>query len=126
MRKLTEPLEKDIEKSILQYLEFLPECFAWKNVSGGFFNTKTKTFRKQTNKYAINGTSDILGIYRGRMLAIEVKRPSNKLRNKDQDTFISMVNSHGGIAFYAGSIEEVKDKLNAPASCKEQNKQGAQ
>ncbi len=126
MRKLTEPLEKDIEKSILQYLEFLPMCFAWKNVTGGFFDTKTKTFKKQRNKYAINGSSDILGVYDGRFLAIEVKRPSNKLRNKDQDNFIKLINSHGGIAFYAGSIDEVKERLDAPASCKEQNKQGAQ
>lgn len=112
MKKLTlEPLEKDIEKSILQYLDCLPGCFAWKNVTAGYFDTKTKTFKKQRNKYAINGVSDIIGVYKGNFLAIEVKRPSNKARPIEQVLFIDHVNKHGGTAFFATSIDDVKKGL---------------
>jgi penicillin-binding protein-related factor A (putative recombinase) len=110
-KKAPAPLEKEIEKSILEYLEHLPECYAWKNVTGGFFNTKTKTFRKQTNKFAINGTSDILGIYKGKFLAIEVKRPSNKVRPQEQLNFINQINIMGGKAFFATSIDDVREAL---------------
>jgi penicillin-binding protein-related factor A (putative recombinase) len=109
--KGSEPLEKEIETSILQYLERLPECFAFKNQSIAVFDPSKKIFRKAKSKYLINGSSDILGVFRGKFLAIEVKRPSNKKRNEDQDSFIENIRIHGGIAFYATSIEDVKQGL---------------
>jgi penicillin-binding protein-related factor A (putative recombinase) len=114
MKKIkgSEPLEKEIETAILQYLEILPECFAFKNQSIAVFDPSKKIFRKARSKFLINGTSDILGIFRGKFLAIEVKRPSNKLRNADQDNFIENIKIHGGIAFYATSIDDVKKGLN--------------
>lgn len=112
MKKLTVELsEKDIETSILRYLEFIPGCYAWKNHTGGYFDSKTKTFKKQRSKYAINGVSDILGVYNGKFVAIEVKKPSNKKRTTEQSAFIEVVIKNGGIAFYATSIEDVKQGL---------------
>jgi penicillin-binding protein-related factor A (putative recombinase) len=109
--KAPEPLEKEIETSILQYLEFVPNCYAWKNQSIAVFDPRKKTFRKAASKFLINGVSDILGTYQGKFLAIEVKRPSNKKRNEDQDHFIKNINDRGGIAFYATSIDDVKKGL---------------
>lgn len=103
--------EKEIETSILAYLEHLPGCYAWKNQSVGVYDPVQKKFRKSKSKYSINGVSDILGIYNERFLAIEVKSPTNKKRNIQQDTFINCINAMGGIAFYATSIDEVKNKL---------------
>jgi penicillin-binding protein-related factor A (putative recombinase) len=103
--------ETAIEQSILQFLECLPGCYAWKNPTSGYFDVKRKTFRKQTSKYAINGVSDILGVYQGRFLAIEVKDPQNKERPELQKNFINQVNSFGGIGFFATSIEDVKKEL---------------
>ena len=112
MRTLTKkPTEKEIEKSILQYLEFLPNCYAWKNNSVGVFDPTKKVFRKSKNKFAINGVSDILGVYKGRFLAIEVKTPQNKKRTQEQNDFIEQIKKNDGIAFYATSIEEVKAEL---------------
>ena len=62
------------------------------------------------------GISDIIGIYRGRFLAIEVKRPGNKLSDK-QAQFLRSVSASGGIAMVAYSVDDVindlglKDKL---------------
>jgi penicillin-binding protein-related factor A (putative recombinase) len=111
MKSALRESEKDIEKSILRYLEHLSHCFAWKNNSTGIFDPQKKIFRKSRNKYAINGVSDILGVYRGRFLAIEVKRPENRERPIDQRIFIDHINKQGGIAFFATSLEEVRAKL---------------
>ncbi len=52
------------------------------------------------------GISDIIGIYQGRFLAIEVKTPKGKLTDS-QRAFIQRVNREGGIAFVARSVEDV-------------------
>jgi penicillin-binding protein-related factor A (putative recombinase) len=110
-QKAPEPLEKEIETSILQYLEFVPSCYAWKNQSSAIFDPTKKVFRKAKSKFLINGVSDILGIFNGQFLAIEVKRPSNKVRPDDQVNFIKHINSMGGKAFFATSIDDVKEGL---------------
>lgn len=113
-RKKELPLsEKQIETQILQYLECVANCYAWKNQSVGIYDPSKKTFRKPVSKYSINGVSDILGIYNGRMLAIEVKTPKNTKRTESQNKFIEQITRLGGIAFYATSVNEVKEKLKS-------------
>jgi hypothetical protein len=56
------------------------------------------------------GISDILGIYRGRFLAIEVKRPGGKL-TPDQQRFLDRVKIEGGISFVARSVDDVVEGL---------------
>ena len=106
--------EKEIENSILAYLQALPGCFAWKNQSTGVYDPTKGIFRKSKNKFHLNGVSDIIGIYKGKFLAIEVKTPKNKLRPDHQVSFIAQINMSGGLAFFATSVEEVKEKLLAP------------
>lgn len=57
------------------------------------------------------GVSDILGIYKGVPLAIEVKWGRNKATEK-QIAFQEEFRKNGGIAFVANSIEEVEKKLS--------------
>lgn len=47
----------------------------------------------------------------GRLLAVEVKSPTGKVR-PEQTAFLAEVVRHGGIAFVARSVEEVSAKLN--------------
>lgn len=56
------------------------------------------------------GISDIIGIHRGRFLAIEVKRPGNKLSDR-QARFLRSVSDAGGIALVAYSVDDVIDGL---------------
>lgn len=59
--------------------------------------------------------SDILGIMpSGKLLAIEVKTPSGRVSEGQQD-FINMVNSHGGVAFVARSVQEAVDNIKKHA-----------
>ena len=78
----------------------------WKNWSGPM------TYPK--------GIADILGCYKGKMIAIEIKAsdwkppgPYSKQwkHYQAQCEFIRNVNDAGGIAFFAQSAEEVVEKL---------------
>jgi hypothetical protein len=57
------------------------------------------------------GISDIIGCYKGRMIAIELKAPKGVL-SLAQEEFIRRINDAGGLAFCARSIDEVIYGLN--------------
>lgn len=56
------------------------------------------------------GSSDIIGIYRGLFLAVEVKTPKGRV-SADQQIFLDAVNRAGGIAFVARDKKDVKTML---------------
>lgn len=102
--------ERVIESEILNWLHY-KKIFCWKNVSGGWFDPVRKRFRKQVSRFAINGTSDVLGVLKdGRFLAIEVKAKYGKA-SPEQLSFIDKINSSGGIAFIAKSVDDVSERL---------------
>lgn len=97
-------LEKDIQKDILDYLRYRG-IFCWKQNNAGI--------RKPDGGYiptGLRGVSDILGIFNGKFLAIEVKQPGNSLSTQQSD-FLSMVNEKGGIGFVAYSIDDIDKHL---------------
>jgi len=107
--KLTkpEPLESDIQAAILRALKIHPAC-AW----AGRFNSGAQVIgegkaRRFVRFSSIKGLSDIIGqLNDGRMLAIEVKRPSGRVTD-DQAAFIGLVKNSGGVAFVARSVADV-------------------
>jgi hypothetical protein len=98
--------EKDVTKQIRSLLNNL-RIFHWKNWSGPM------TYPK--------GIADILGIYKGKFLAIEVKRegweppePTNLQAYKhfkEQQDFLISIRDNGGYAFFAQSVDDVIDRL---------------
>ncbi len=98
-------LESAIKGEIMQWLA-LQKIFAWVNTSTGIYDPTRGCFRKLNGRGQRKGTSDVLGIYKGRPLAIEIKRPGGKPTD-DQVRFIEDFKTHGGIAFVATSIEDV-------------------
>lgn len=109
-------LEKRTERAILDWLTTkLRRGFFWKNESVGIYDQASGSYRKSNNPYAINGTSDILGIWEnGRFIAIEVKRPGNENGASDeQKAFIAQINRRGGLAFVATSVEKVEQEFRA-------------
>jgi hypothetical protein len=105
--------EKEIESAILDLLKTVPYGFFWKNNSGGVFDPTKRVFRKNTNPHIINGVPDILGLIDGMFIGIEVKKPKpNKTYpSKDQKAFIAKVESVGGIAFVARSVQDIEEFL---------------
>lgn len=102
-------LEKQIENLILSYLKS-KKILAWQNSSVGIFDAKIGKYRRKNSIHRIVGVSDILGIYAGRFLAIEVKSEKGRL-SLPQKEFIDQINAQGGIAFVARSIEDVESNL---------------
>jgi hypothetical protein len=88
-----------VKKQILDYLK-ARGIFHWVNQAG----------RIPGRKLLKTGIADILGVFRGRMLAIEVKAPGEKPSDK-QEEFIADVNRHGGIAFVAKSVDDVEHEF---------------
>jgi hypothetical protein len=104
--------EKLIENQIL-FLLFKKGIFSWKTQSVGIFDPIKKIYRRSNNKFHIKGVSDILGILpTGKFLAIEVKSKTGRA-SPEQIKFINTINDHGGLAFIARSVEDVKEQLNA-------------
>lgn len=86
--------EKEITHGIRNLLKTF-RIFHWKNF-GGPMGEK--------------GVPDILGIYQGKFLGIEVKTPAGKLSDH-QSRFLQNINDAGGIGFVARDVQTVIDKL---------------
>jgi len=87
--------EAEITKRIRQFLNVL-NVWHWKQWQGPMSQPQ--------------GVSDILGIWNGKFLAIEVKTERGNLSDH-QKRFIDMINREGGIAFVARSVDDVIIKL---------------
>lgn len=97
--------EREIQDAIMMEASQLGAT-VWRNNTGMLYNR-----RGTPVKYGLcKGSSDIIGIWQGRFLAIEVKRP-NKKATKDQQRFIDHVNAKGGIAFVCDDEKKLKEML---------------
>ena len=56
------------------------------------------------------GSSDLIGLYKGKFLAIEIKTQSGIVK-PEQQNFIDAVNKAGGIGFVASSVDDIKNFL---------------
>jgi len=114
------PLEKDIQRAILQYLE-IKHIFHWRNNTGAYKadDDKDGASAPQVGKkksrfirFGKKGSSDIIGVLPGgRALFIEVKRPSGGSLSAAQKEFLGRARMAGALAFEARSVEEVDRQL---------------
>ena len=86
--------ESEITKQIRDYLK-IRQIFHWKVMQG---------------LGATPGIADILGIYKGKPLAIEVKTAKGK-PSENQLAFLARFRTEGGIAFIARSVDDVIEGL---------------
>lgn len=102
--------ETAIKRQICSWLQ-LNGIFIFTHDSVGIYDPIKKKFRLNKDPFRLRGVSDLLGLYNGKFLAIEVKRPGT-YPTKEQKEFIKKVNKLGGIAFVARSIDDVIENLN--------------
>jgi hypothetical protein len=105
--------ESDIKRYIIRWFDFQKNCLVWVNTSTGIYDAKIGGFRKLNGAGQRRGVADILGIWKGRPLAIEVKRPGGKI-TEDQARFLAQFNAAGGIGFVARSVDDVIRMLQPP------------
>jgi hypothetical protein len=95
--KAPPPLERDITKQIRDLLNALG-IFHWKVWQGALSK---------------HGVADIIGCYKGRFFAIEVKRPGRHPTDAQQ-LFLKRVTEAGGLGILAYSVESVIIALDLP------------
>ena len=103
-------LEKEIQHQILDYLNKLPNFFAWRNQSVGIY--ANGSYRKKGG-FDIKGTSDIFAVRSpdGKLFCFEVKKDAKSKTSNEQKAFIKKINNIGGVAFVVWSLEQVKTIL---------------
>jgi len=108
--------EKNTQAAILHYLA-IRGIFAWRQNQGAMrMENKANEMgrRKRRDRFirfaAVDGISDIIGIYKGRFLSIEVKKVGNKPTDHQRD-FLTRVDKEGGIAIVAYSVDDVVSAL---------------
>lgn len=101
--------EKVIENSILSYLK-REGVFVFKVESQGTYDQKKGIYRLKKSQHRMRGVADIVGIFKGIPLYIEVKSAKGRL-SEHQKAFLDRVNQEGGIAFVARSVDEVRERL---------------
>lgn len=100
--------EHDIQNQILQYIRLRGGVAIRVNSGSVLVKRKDKTYRYIG---AEPGTSDIIGLYRMRFLAIEVKNGKN-LPTEVQVRFLETVRECGGIGIVAYSLDDVISVLD--------------
>jgi penicillin-binding protein-related factor A (putative recombinase) len=90
--------ESEITRQIKDVLDIC-KIFYFKHWSGPFTSKK--------------GIADIIGIYKGRFLAIEVKSSRGKV-SPEQKKFIDDVNREGGVGLIVYDVDRVINALNLP------------
>lgn len=111
-RQIAEPLEKDIQKAILAYLQAHPKvAFVGRFNSGTAVASDNYGKTRYTRFNTLRGFPDIHGcLIGGRALYLEVKRPGGK-ETADQAEFILRAACAGATADVVTSVDEVRRLL---------------
>lgn len=89
-----------LKRQIVEWLSAQPGCYIRQVQIGGI--------RGRANHG--KGISDIIGIWRGRFLAVEVKTREGRL-SPEQAEFLECIRRFGGIAIVARSVGDVENNL---------------
>ncbi len=105
-----EPSESSVLASVLGYLRYSGRIAWCERMNTGAYVIGEGRSRRFV-RYGFPGCSDILGqMDDGRMLALEVKRPSGKA-TEAQAVFLERVSAAGGVAGIVRSIADVEALL---------------
>lgn len=103
--------EQDIVRAILEYLTYRKITHAHVRNTGTIINRGGKTFFGR-NKNNQPGVADILGVYKGVPIAIEVKSETGKVRDEQENWLLEWSKS-GGAYCIARSVDHVEQFIGA-------------
>jgi hypothetical protein len=101
--------ENRIKRDICDFLK-ASGALIFTHDSVGIFDPIRRVYRANRDPYRRKGVSDLLGIWKARFIAIEVKVPK-QYPSKEQKQFLKDVADAGGIAVLARSVEDVRKAL---------------
>lgn len=102
-------LETQIQAGVLDWLNTVPNCKAWRQNTGAreWIDSDGK---KRLVKFGQVGQADVTGLVCGVRLEVEVKRPGEK-PSDEQYAWLWFIESHGGIAFWCDSLDVCQRRL---------------
>lgn len=101
--------ERAIQNEICSYLKSLG-AFVFIHDSVGIYDVKRGCFRVNRSSHRIRGVADILGIFKGYPLAVEVKTKTGKL-SEHQREFLESWRRAGGIGLVARSVDDCHSEI---------------
>ena len=103
--------EQDVVNAILDYLSYRKIIHAHIRNTGAIIKRDGKTFFAR-NKRNQPGIADILGVYKGVPIAIEVKSDIGKVR-PEQDDWLNKWAENGGVYCVARSVTHVEQFIES-------------
>mgnify|MGYP001588054545 CR=1 FL=1 len=97
--------ETALVKACLVWLR-LHGVMAWRQNTGAM-TVQARGQRSRFIRFGMVGASDIFGVFRGRFLAVECKRPSNT-PTWAQEQFLQEARDHGAWAVWVTSVEDLE------------------
>ena len=105
------PLERDVQRAVLDYLNCIWDVSVWRQNSGAVVSEYKG--RKRLTRFGKAGDPDLTGIGpHGVRIDIEVKR-QGKRPTLAQDARLIELSTMGGIAFWCDSVASCAEKLAA-------------
>ena len=97
--------ERDIQNDILVAVSSLPQCMVWRANSGVGVTPQGRPLRCN-----VPGCADIIGVYRGRGIGIEVNTPIGR-QSETQRNFQRAWQAAGGLYIVAHSAEDAMRQI---------------
>ena len=106
--------ERVVQTQIIHWLQIRQRqgvnCMFWRQPTMGAYYAKERKFLAPMGAGTRKGIADILGIWEGQPLAIEVKSKYGRL-TKEQKEFLEEWSARGGISIVARCVDDVEKAL---------------
>lgn len=99
--------EKSTQAAILDYLK-LRGIFHYRQNTGAFSTSSPITGNSRFVRFGFPGASDIVAVWKGQYVAIEVKDVKGRL-NENQERFKEALEYAGGVYVLARSLDDVTE-----------------
>jgi penicillin-binding protein-related factor A (putative recombinase) len=114
LRRSMKPTEKQIQDSILQWLN-ASGIFHYRQNTGAFSKEYTRKrdgrLTRSYVKFGTPGSTDIVVVFHGMYIGIEVKDDDGEM-SEDQENFMYALNKSGGVYLLVRSLDEVINYFN--------------
>lgn len=94
------------------YLRVLGQFF-WVQPNQGYYHPVKKRYVRHRNPYTKNGIPDIIWIYKGHFIGLEMKRPKGGVQSQAQLEFEKEVVQAGGTYKVAKGYDEAKTFIDS-------------
>ena len=99
--------ESALKKHIFTLLSYHKEFFGWVETTTGSWDPKKKCFRTRLGTGMRRGVADVMGLWLGRGLALEIKTDKGRLSDA-QILFLNDFRKAGGIAAVLRSLVDTE------------------